>query len=136
MIFRVKQQHLRAASKKWITVPHDLILDESISDKARCLLLYMLTKSGKWVFRQSQLAKKFHVSRQTITRWFKELKASGYLYLQGMSDKEGEGRKVWTYLVFPLPMGTYFNVIGKAKPEELPETKIVHVDFQAERKAK
>lgn len=114
MIFKLNQRQLRTSKMGWVTTPNYLIDDLTISPEAKQLLLYMLTKNGKWVFRQNHLCKKFDVNRSTISRWYAQLKNAEYLYCEDVPDKINGNKRVWTYLVFPLPMALYYQVANAA----------------------
>jgi hypothetical protein len=115
----------------WVTVPNALIEDDSISPQAFRLLTYMLTKRGNWRFRQTHLCKIFKVQRDTMTRWYKELRDAGYLYCTATVDKKNGNKRVWTYLVFPLPMALYYQVIDdESDPKKAGKgvAKIIHIE--------
>ena len=129
MIYRVTYKQLRKSGMYGMTLPVYLAEDMSISPAAKALLLFMLSKRGKWLFRQRHLAKVFNVERRSITRWFNELRKAGYLYLEDCADKENAYKRAWTYLVFPLPQKLFFQLTNEA------EAEIVRADYNAERQA-
>jgi len=123
LIFRVSHQELEAANLSWLEVTQYALRDKQLSGSAYRLLCYMLTKPDDWVFRQKDLALALHTSLRSITRWKQELVEGGYLIMQKLKNQEGKHE--WSYVIFPLPIGLYFNVVN----QEESSSKIIYHEF-------
>ena len=76
--------------KNFTIVPNELILDNSLSDRARFIFVYMASKPDDWNFYMSGMCKELNLSKETTTKYISELKASGWLTSLGQTLKDGK----------------------------------------------
>lgn len=88
---------------KFTIVPNKVLKDNSLSLKARGLLVTLLSLPDDWEFSENGLCKIFPKDGQTSIRsGLKELEKSGYLVRKRMRDKHGRiGKVEWT--IYDLP---------------------------------
>lgn len=84
----------RAEERRFYTiVSGETIDDTELSMEALGLLVRMLSLSDEWEFSIEGLAFRFGVSKNTLSRCFKELKARGYLEIKRPKTKAGQFTK-------------------------------------------
>ena len=72
--------------ENFTTIHNNLILDESISWKAKGILIYMLSKPAGWKYKSSEIAKNSTDGRDSVRNGLKELVENGYISRQKNSD--------------------------------------------------
>ena len=72
--------------ENFTTIHNNLILDESISWKAKGILIYMLSKPAGWKYKSSEIAKNATDGRDSVRNGLKELVENGYISRQKNSD--------------------------------------------------
>lgn len=72
--------------ENFTTIHNNLILDESISWKAKGILIYMLSKPVGWKYKSSEIAKNATDGRDSVRSGLKELVENGYISRQKNSD--------------------------------------------------
>ena len=72
--------------ENFTTIHNNLILDESISWKAKGILIYMLSKPVGWKYKSSEIAKNATDGRDSVRNGLKELVENGYISRQKNSD--------------------------------------------------
>lgn len=72
--------------ENFTTIHNNLILDESISWKAKGILIYMLSKPVGWKYKSSEIAKNSTDGRDSVRNGLKELVENGYISRQKNSD--------------------------------------------------
>ena len=72
--------------ENFTTIHNNLILDESISWKAKGILIYMLSKPADWKYKSSEIAKNSTDGRDSVRNGLKELVENGYISRQKNSD--------------------------------------------------
>lgn len=90
---------LRQAHKKSFTViTNKLAQDNSLSLRARGLMLYLLSLPDDWKIHIWHLVKIMKEGREAITTTIQELKEAKYIHHHKMGFKDG-----WQYFVFEAP---------------------------------
>ena len=72
--------------ENFTTIHNNLILDESISWKAKGILIYMLSKPAAWKYKSSEIAKNSTDGRDSVRNGLKELVKNRYISRQKNSD--------------------------------------------------
>ena len=72
--------------ENFTTIHNNLILDESISWKAKGILIYILSKPVGWKYKSSEIAKNATDGRDSVRNGLKELVENGYISRQKNSD--------------------------------------------------
>lgn len=84
----------RAEDRQYYTIVDGAAInDAELSMEALGLLVRMLSMSDEWEFSIEGLAFRFGVSKNTLSRCFKELKARGYLEIKRPKTKAGQFTK-------------------------------------------
>lgn len=91
----IRQAHHR----QYVSISNTLAQNNSLSLKARGLMVYLLSLPDDWKIRVSHLEKVMLEGRDSILSALKELRLAGYVWHQKVGFKEG-----WTYWVFENPV--------------------------------
>jgi hypothetical protein len=87
--------NLKNNIKKGFTIiPNKLILDATLTDRARFVFCYMASKPDDWSFYHSAMAKELGYSIDTLRKYIEELLLSGWLCRE---ERRGEAGKFTTY---------------------------------------
>ena len=70
--------------------PNDLINDNSLSDRARFLFVYIASKPDDWNFYNAYLTKHLGYKSDTIRKYIKELIISGWIKRTPTRDEKGK----------------------------------------------
>ena len=95
--------------ENFTTIHNNLILDESISWKAKGILIYMLSKPAGWKYKSSEIAKNATDGRDSVRNGLKELVENGYISRQKNSDGS------LTYYIFEDKRQIYKNLRRKTQ---------------------
>lgn len=76
-------------TKDFTTLPNALIQDETLSDRARFLFVYMATKPNDWDFYQKPLCKGLGWSADTFRKYMAELIEKGWITFEGQQTGNG-----------------------------------------------
>lgn len=77
--------------KKNFTIsPNQLINDNSMSDRARFLFIYMCSKPDEWTFYNYQLTKALGYTEDTLRKYLKELIENGWLVKEEQKRVSGK----------------------------------------------
>lgn len=79
---------------KFKTVPKELVFDESLSDRARFVYVFMACKPEKWEFYLEPMSKEIGYSVDTLRKYLGELVNSGWLEKSEQNKENGEFRAV------------------------------------------
>lgn len=77
-------------TKDFTTLPNAIIQDDSISDRARFLFVYMATKPNDWQFYQKPLCSSLGWSPDTLRKYMKELTDTGWVTCNGQRLENGK----------------------------------------------
>lgn len=75
-------------NKGFESINRDLIFDNSLSDRARFVYIYMSAKPEDWDFYVSYMCKELGYSEDTLRKYIKELIESGWLAKENQQKKE------------------------------------------------
>lgn len=75
-------------NKGFESINRDLIFDNSLSDRARFVYIYMSAKPEDWDFYVSYMCKELGYSKDTLRKYIKELIESGWLTKESQQKKE------------------------------------------------
>jgi hypothetical protein len=65
--------------KNYQSIPRELIFDSSLSDRARFVFCFMVSKPDNWQFFLEPMAKELGYSVETLRKYIKELVESGWI---------------------------------------------------------
>lgn len=68
-------------------IPRELIFDSSLSDRARFVFCYMVSKPDDWQFFLEPMAKEIGYSVETLRKYIKELVESGWI-VKGEQERD------------------------------------------------
>lgn len=74
--------------KNFTIVPNELVLDNSISDRARFIFVYIASKPDDWDFYMPSMCKELKLSEDTVRKYVKELTLSGWIINHGQQQLE------------------------------------------------
>ena len=77
-------------TKDFTALPNALIQDDTLSDRARFLFVYMATKPSDWQFFQKPLCKGLAWSADTLRKYMAELIDAGWVSFQGQRLDKGK----------------------------------------------
>lgn len=119
--------HRDEHSEGFTLISDELLRNNTLSDGALRLLVYMLSMSDDWSFSVRSLASYFGVTKDTITARVMELKAAGYLTTRRIKNERGQyTASIWDIYEKPLdvlgvPCPT-FTRHGKNQTRKTPDT--------------
>lgn len=109
MIFRV----FKNKENPYVMVNKSFVNDESISWKAKGVLLYLLSKSDDWRIYETDIIKHATDGRDSVRSAIRELIKAGYIKREKVRDDKG--RIVGSnYVVFEVPPRDGFPVDGES----------------------
>jgi hypothetical protein len=73
--------------KNYQTIPRELIFDSSLSDRARFVFCFMVSKPDDWQFFLEPMAKELGYSVETLRKYIKELVESGWI-VKGEQERD------------------------------------------------
>jgi len=76
--------------RDFTALPNALVQDDTLSDRARFLFVYMATKPASWEFYQKPLCKGLGWSADTLRKYMSELIAAGWITCQGQKAEDGK----------------------------------------------
>lgn len=76
--------------RDFTSLPNAIIQDDSISDRARFLFVYMATKPADWKFFQAPLCKGLGWSKDTLRKYMSELIEKGWVTCEGQKTESGK----------------------------------------------
>jgi len=97
-------------------IPNHIIVS-NLSNEAFRLLVYLYSKPDDWKIYQGSIRKEFGVSRQSVNKWFKELKAKGFI-----SIKQRTLQGKFDY-VYRLMDGTVSSIVDTVTVSSLTDTE-------------
>jgi hypothetical protein len=78
-------------NKYWVSVPVLLVRDNTISDRARLVYVYMTTKPKGWQLIEAELSAELSMNEKTLRKYLAELSTAGWLKLtDGQRDANGK----------------------------------------------
>ena len=77
-------------TKDFTTLPNALIQDDTLSDRARFLFVYMATKPSDWQFFQKPLCRGLGWSADTLRKYMSELIDAGWVSFEGQRLDKGK----------------------------------------------
>ncbi|MDO5375717.1 MAG: conserved phage C-terminal domain-containing protein [Staphylococcus rostri] len=89
-------------SGNFVTVHKEFITDDSLSWKAKGMLLYLLSRPDDWQVYEIELQKHASDGRDSVRSGMKELQDAGYIHRQRIRDKKGQ-YKEYEYQVYEQP---------------------------------
>jgi DNA-binding Lrp family transcriptional regulator len=101
----------------YLLVNRETVRDNTISLKARGLLIYMLSFADGWEFYVSEIARRNKISEETITNILKELFKAGYCKREKINGEHG--RFTYNYEIFESIDHTAFTRDGGTTDGEL-----------------
>lgn len=78
------------SSGNFTLIDNAIIYNANLSDNAKVILIYMLSKIDNWQFHEDDIAKSLNKSISTIRRGMRELEANGYLVRKRYRNKNGK----------------------------------------------
>lgn len=100
-------------SGNFVTVHKEFITDDSLSWKAKGILLYLLSRPDDWQVYEIELQKHALDGRDSVRSGMKELQDAGYIHRQRIRDKKGQ-YKEYEYQVYEQPTYVGNSHLGKA----------------------
>lgn len=76
--------------KNYQSIPRELIFDSSLSDRARFVFCFMVSKPDNWQFFLEPMAKELGYSVETLRKYIKELVESGWIDKGEQERDKGE----------------------------------------------
>lgn len=120
-------------NNNYTVVPNSMANDESISWRARGMLLYIITKPESWNINTRDLVNKGDLGRDGVLSVLKELKEAGYIRLKQIREK---GRIVRNEYICSAEPVFLKDSPGAAKPTQVEPTSVepAHYKVQSYRK--
>lgn len=84
-------------------IPNETLRDANLSNSAYRLLMYMLSMSDEWVFRNSKIAKDLGRKEGWVKAQLHELELAGYIDRKPLRDKQGRFKE-WERIVHEKPV--------------------------------
>ena len=82
---------LKNLTKNYTTIPNELIIDTSISEKAFRLYCYLAAKPQSWEINNKDIMKQLNIgSNNSLAKYWNELINSGWIEKQREKDKTGK----------------------------------------------
>lgn len=75
--------------KGFESIPRDVVFDESLSDRARFVFIYMACKPADWDFFIDPMSKELGYSAETLRKYINELVESGWLVKGEQKNEKG-----------------------------------------------
>lgn len=72
---------------KFAQIPNETLRDQNLTNSAYRLLMYMLSMSDDWIFRNSKIAKDFGKSERWVRKTLTELERAGYVKRKAIKNK-------------------------------------------------
>lgn len=112
--------------KGFTIIPNGLILDSSLSDRARFVFCYMASKPDDWSFYQKPMAKELGYSVDTLRKYIDELLGSGWLSREVQRGEKGKF-DTYDYTMNTVPNFTVSEKTrhGKNPTRKKPDTEKV-----------
>ncbi|PNZ27692.1 replication protein [Staphylococcus rostri] len=99
-------------SGNFVTVHKEFITDDSLSWKAKGMLLYLLSRPDDWQVYEIELQKHASDGRDSVRSGMKELQDAGYIHRRRIRDKKGQ-YKEYEYQVYEQPTYVGNSHLGK-----------------------
>lgn len=77
-------------SGNFTLIDNAIICNTNLSDNAKVILIYMLSKIDNWQFHENEIAESLNKSVSTIRRGIRELEDNGYLIRKRYRNKNGK----------------------------------------------
>ena len=94
---------IKRANRKgnFAQIPNETLRDQNLSNSAYRLLIYMLSMTDDWIFRNSKIAKDFGKSERWVQAGLTELEKAGYVQRTAIKNNEGKIMS-WERIVYDL----------------------------------
>lgn len=83
-------------------IPNETLRDTSLSNSAFRLLMYMLSMSDDWIFRNTKIAKDLGHNTRWVSNNISELEKAGYITRNTVRNKRGQIVE-WERILHELP---------------------------------
>lgn len=95
---------IKRANRKgnFAQIPNETLREQNLSNSAYRLLIYMLSMTDDWIFRNSKIAKDLGRSERWVRATLTELEKAGYVERQQPRNKAGKFEE-GTRIVYDLP---------------------------------
>lgn len=77
-------------SGNFTIIDNEIIYNTNLSDNAKIILIYMLSKTDDWQFHENEIGKSLNKSISTIRRGIRELETNGYLTRKRYRNNNGK----------------------------------------------
>ena len=101
--------------EKFLTVPQELITDKKLSNGAKVVYCYLVSKPDDWIIRNSDIMETLNLSKDTIAKYFKELITNGWIERKRQVDEHNQFTGLYDYIINETPK---FSEIGKMPKSE------------------
>lgn len=81
---------LNSIKKGFSVIPNELIFDNSLSDRARFVFVWMAAKPDDWEFRMSFMSEQIGINLETLRKYISELEDAGWITNLGQETKGGK----------------------------------------------
>lgn len=108
-------------TKGWQTINRAIIEDDTMSDRARFLYIYMASMPENWNFYHAAIRKKLGYSEDTLRKYLNELKEHGLLVV-GEQTNDGQFGAV-EYTLLDSPPDTKNSVTEKFRNGKIPQQR-------------
>ncbi|SCC12738.1 helix-turn-helix domain-containing protein [Weissella bombi] len=87
---------------KFAQIPNETLRDQNLTNSAYRLLMYMLSMSDDWIFRNSKIAKDFDKSERWVRKTLTELENAGYVKRKPIRNNLGQIVE-WERIIYDSP---------------------------------
>ncbi|NEZ88983.1 helix-turn-helix domain-containing protein [Weissella paramesenteroides] len=92
-------------------IPNETLRNHELSNSSFRLLMYMLSMSDGWIFRNSKIAKDLGKSERWVRSGLTELEKSGYIRRKTIRNKRGQITE-WERVIYDLPVAENTSVVN------------------------
>jgi len=89
---------------KYSQIPNELITDLRLSNGSLRVVLYLFTKPDNWEVFNYNICKNLNISEKTLSKYWKEILASGWMKRERKKDENGKLHGGYIYRI-----GTFFR---------------------------
>ena len=97
--------------RNFTTIPNALILDNTLSDRARFMFCYMASKPDDWVFYQANMARELGYSVDTARKYIDELIKAGWMTREMRRNDKGKYDS-YDYVLLDHPCGKNTDTVN------------------------
>lgn len=95
----IKRAH---RTSNFAQIPNETLRDQNLTNSAYRLLMYMLSMTDDWIFRNSKIAKDFDKSERWVRKSLTELERAGYIKRKAIKNDGGQ-IEYWERIIYDSP---------------------------------